>query len=91
MKPRARQTEQNDTVLYKAFRSEPVLINGRTHLTYATPVTAEQCRGEAVRMAPIMLQSRTDKACDARVTCMDGNLFGITPPSLGRAPRYDHR
>ncbi len=78
-------------VLYKAFRGEPVLIDGRTHLTYATPVTAEQCRSEAVRLAPIMLQSRIDKACDARVTCVDGHLFAITPRGPGGTIPLDWR
>lgn len=81
-------------VLYKAFRGKPVRIDGRTHLTYATPVTAEQCRSEAVRAAPIMLQSHIDKACDARVTCIDGSLFAITPRGpAGTIPldwRVDH-
>jgi glutathione synthase/RimK-type ligase-like ATP-grasp enzyme len=90
----ARFADSAGPVLYKAFRGDPVLIDGRTHLTYTTPVTAEQCRDEAVRMAPIMLQSRIDKACDARVTCIDGNLFAVTPrgPS-GTIPldwRVDH-
>lgn len=66
-------------VLYKAFRGRPVRIGGRTHLTYATPVTAEQCRSQTVRMAPIMLQSRIDKVCDVRVTCVDGALFAVIP------------
>lgn len=48
-------------VLYKAFRGKPVRIAGRTRLTYATPVSAEQCRSETIRMAPAMLQARIDK------------------------------
>lgn len=75
----ARFATEAGPVLYKAFRGEPVRINGRTNLTYATPVTAQQCRSEAVRLAPTMLQSRIDKACDARVTVIDGHLFAITP------------
>ncbi len=78
-------------VLYKAFRGEPVLIDGRTHLTYATPVTAEQCRSDTVRMAPIMLQTRIDKACDARVTCVDRHLFAITPRGPGNTTPLDWR
>lgn len=78
-------------VLYKAFRGEPVLIDGRTHLTYATLVTTEQCRSEAVRVAPIMLQSRIDKVCDVRVTCVDGRLFAITPRGSGNTIPLDWR
>jgi MvdD-like protein with pre-ATP grasp domain len=78
-------------VLYKAFRGEPVLIDGRTHLTYATPVTAEQCRSDAMSMAPIMLQTRIDKAGDARVTCVDRRLFAITPRGPGNTIPLDWR
>ncbi|MGH3898550.1 MAG: hypothetical protein ACRDTA_09900 [Pseudonocardiaceae bacterium] len=87
----ARFADAAGPVLYKAFRGKPVLIDGRTHLTYATPVTAEQCRAETVRMAPIMLQSRIDKACDARVTCVDGRLFAITPRGPGGTIPLDWR
>jgi hypothetical protein len=68
-------------VLYKAFRAEPVRIGGKTHLVYATPVDAEQCRSEAVRVAPVMLQTRIDKAFDARVTC----VTDMSSPSLRAA------
>ncbi|MFN2496491.1 MAG: hypothetical protein ABR608_11380 [Pseudonocardiaceae bacterium] len=78
-------------VLYKAFRGEPVRIAGKTHLTYATPVTATQCRSEAIRMAPVMLQTRIDKAFDARVTCVDRNLFAISPRSADGAIPLDWR
>ncbi|MGH3829465.1 MAG: hypothetical protein ACRDRS_03280 [Pseudonocardiaceae bacterium] len=37
-------------VLYKAFRAEPVCIGGKTHLVYATPVDARQCRSETIRL-----------------------------------------
>lgn len=87
----ARFADTAGPVLYKAFRGEPVLIDGRTHLTYATPVTAEQCRSEAVRVAPIMLQSHIDKVCDARVTCVDGRLFAITPRGPGNTIPLDWR
>lgn len=87
----ARFADTAGPVLYKAFRGEPVIIDGRTHLTYATPVTAEQCRSEAVRVAPIMLQSRVDKACDARVTCIDERLFAITPRGPGNTIPLDWR
>lgn len=66
-------------VLYKAFRSSPIRIAGRTHLTYATPVTPEQCDTESVRLAPLMLQAIIEKVGDARVTVIDDQLFGITP------------
>lgn len=78
-------------VLYKAFRGVPVRIDGRTHLTYATPVTAEQCRSETVRAAPIMLQSRIDKICDVRVTYVDGHLFAISPRGKGNTIPLDWR
>jgi hypothetical protein len=87
----ARFADTAGPVLYKAFRGEPVRIEGRTHLTYATPVTAEQCRSEAVRLAPIMLQTRIDKACDARVTCVDRRLFAITPRGPGGTIPLDWR
>lgn len=75
----ARFAAQAGPVLYKAFRSGPVRIGGRTHLTYATPVTASQCDTETVRIAPIMLQTIVEKVGDARVTVVDSQLFGITP------------
>ncbi len=87
----ARFADTAGPVLYKAFRGKPVLIDGRTHLTYATPVTAEQCRSDAVRVAPIMLQTRIDKACDARVTYVDGGLFAITPRGPGSTIPLDWR
>jgi protein-L-isoaspartate O-methyltransferase len=78
-------------VLYKAFRAEPVRIGEKTHLVYATPVDAEQCRSEAVRAAPIMLQTQIDKAFDARVTCVDGHVFAVTPRGAGGAVPLDWR
>lgn len=78
-------------VLYKAFRGEPVRIDGKTHLVYATPVDAEQCRSEAVRMAPVMLQTRIDKAFDARVTCVDGHVFAVSPRDTAGAVPLDWR
>lgn len=87
----ARFADAAGPVLYKAFRGNPVRIDGRTHLTYATSVTAEQCRSETVRAAPIMLQSRIDKACDVRVTCVDGHLFAVTPRGPGGAIPLDWR
>jgi MvdD pre-ATP grasp domain len=87
----ARFAQAARPVLYKAFRGDAVLIEGRTHLTYATPVTVEQCHSETVRLAPIMLQTRIDKACDARVTCVDGHLFAITPRGAGGTIPLDWR
>lgn len=78
-------------VLYKAFRADPVRIGGKTHLVYATPVNAEQCRSEAVRAAPIMLQTQIDKAFDARVTCVDGHVFAVTPRGAGGVVPLDWR
>lgn len=87
----ARFADSAGPVLYKAFRGDPVVIGGRTHLTYTTSVTAEQCRSEAVQMAPVMLQTRIDKVCDARVTCVDGHLFAITPRGPGGTVPLDWR
>ena len=78
-------------VLYKAFRGEPVRIDGKTHLVYATPVDAEQCHSEAIRVAPVMLQAKIDKAFDARVTCVDGQVFAVTPRGAGGAVPLDWR
>lgn len=81
-------------VLYKAFRGGPVRIGGKTHLVYATAVTATRCRSESVGVVPVMLQTRIDKVCDARVTCVDGRVFAITPRAAdGVVPldwRIDH-
>ncbi|MGH4026381.1 MAG: MvdC/MvdD family ATP grasp protein [Pseudonocardiaceae bacterium] len=78
-------------VLYKAFRGKPVRIADQTHLTYATPVTPTQCHSESVRVAPTMLQTRIDKAFDARVTCVDRRLFAIAPRGPGGAVPLDWR
>ncbi|GAA2791443.1 MvdC/MvdD family ATP grasp protein [Saccharopolyspora taberi] len=81
-------------VLYKAFRGNPVEIDGEPRLVYATEVTAEQCRAESVRVAPVMLQHRIDKAFDARVTRVDDHVFAVIPRTeSGAAPldwRIDH-
>lgn len=87
----ARFAELAGPVLYKAFRGKPVRIDGRTHLTYATPVTAAQCHSDAIRTAPIMLQSQIDKVCDARITCVDEHLFAVTPRYLGGKIPLDWR
>ena len=38
-----------------------------------------------------MLQSRIDKACDARVTCVDGHVFALTPHGRGGTIPLDWR
>lgn len=78
-------------VLYKAFRAEPVCLGGKTHLVYATPVDAQQCRSESIRAAPVMLQTQIDKAFDARVTCVDGHVFAVTPRGVGGVVPLDWR
>ena len=90
----ARFARMSAPVLYKAFRNQPVQIGGTTCLTYATPVEPEQCLTESVRATPIMLQARVDKAYDARVTCVDGQVFAVSPTRAdGSVPldwRVDH-
>lgn len=66
-------------VLYKAFRGKPITIDGEPRLVYATEVTADQCRSESVRVAPIMLQHRVDKVFDVRVSGVDGRMFAVAP------------
>ncbi|WP_010696071.1 hypothetical protein [Saccharopolyspora spinosa] len=81
-------------VLYKPFRGNPVEIDGEPRLFYATEVTAEQCRAKSVRVAPILLQHRINKAFDARVTRVDGQMFAVAPHTeTGAVPldwRVDH-
>ena len=66
-------------VVYKAFRGKPVTIDGQQRLVYATAVSAADCASPSIRVAPITLQSRVDKAYDVRVTCVDDELFAISP------------
>lgn len=86
--------EHAEPVLYKSFRGHPAVIDGQRRYVYATEVTPQQCRSETVRMAPILLQHRIDKAYDVRVTCVDQRVFGVSPrPASGAVPldwRVDH-
>lgn len=78
--------------LYKSFRGGGATIQSTPLLTYATEVTAADI-GEPVRAAPITLQERIDKVRDVRVTCVDDEIFGVTPDREGTIPldwRDDH-
>lgn len=78
-------------VLYKAFRSRPAQVAGTTKLVYATPVSAEQCRTDSVRQAPVLLQRHIDKRHDVRVTTVDSQMYAITPTAPGDVPPVDWR
>ncbi|MEU6701779.1 ATP-grasp domain-containing protein [Pseudonocardia sp. NPDC046786] len=78
--------------LYKSFRGGGVSIRSTSLLTYATEITSADI-GDSVRAAPITLQERIDKICDVRVTCVDDEVFGVTPHRAGTIPldwRDDH-
>lgn len=81
-------------VVYKSFRGKPVTVDGEDRLVYATQVTAEECASDGIRVAPVTLQSRIDKAYDVRATYVDGTVFAISPRwADGTVPldwRIDH-
>ena len=90
----ARFARAHEPVLYKPFRNRPVRIDNTDYLTYATPVTAEQCADESVRLVPIQLQKQIDKRYDVRAMCVDEQVFAVRPAwADGSVPldwRVDH-
>lgn len=78
-------------VVYKSFRGQAVEVDGQQRLVFTTPVTADDCLHDGIRVAPIMLQANVDKAYDVRATYVDGEIFAISPRWAGGEIPLDWR